>query len=130
MLTDRFHRIHDYLRISLTDRCNLRCSYCMPYDLPAGIFANANRMTADEINAIASVFLQFGIKKIRLTGGEHFIRKDVKNIMRMLSIQPVELAITTNGIYIEEHFDTLQETGIRLINVSLDTLNREKFTAI
>ena len=69
MLTDQFNRIHDYLRISLTDKCNLRCRYCNPIDLPKGYFSHFNKMLPEEIEAIVAVFVQQGIKKIRLTGG-------------------------------------------------------------
>lgn len=130
MLTDSFNRVHDYLRISLTDRCNLRCSYCMPDDLPKGFFANAPRMTADEINSIASVFVKMGVKKIRLTGGEPLLRKDFREIINLLSVHPVELAVTTNGVYLDEYLDDFKNARVKSVNASLDTLNREKFLSI
>ena len=130
MLTDSFGRFHDYLRISLTDRCNLRCSYCMPDDLPKGFFANAPRMTAGEINSIASVFVKMGVKKIRLTGGEPLLRKDFREIINLLSKFPVELAVTTNGVYLDEFLNDFKKAGIKSVNVSLDTLNKEKFFSI
>lgn len=127
MLTDSFSRVHDYLRISLTNRCNFRCSYCMPYNLPKGYFFGSPRMTAEEINEIASVFVRLGIKKIRLTGGEPLVRKDAKQIIKLLSKQPVELAITTNGMLVDEYIDTFMDAGIRSINISLDSLDKSKF---
>lgn len=130
MLTDSFGRVHDYLRISLTDRCNLRCSYCMPDDLPKGFFANSPRMTAGEINSIASVFVKRGVKKIRLTGGEPLLRKDFRDIIKLLSKHPVELAITTNGVYLDEFLDDFKKAHIKSVNVSLDTLSKEKFLSI
>lgn len=126
MLTDNFGRTHTYLRISLTDKCNLRCMYCMPYDLPRGTFANAVRMTAEEIDKFASLFVELGIKKIRLTGGEPLIRKDAREIFQLLSKYPVKLAITTNGILVDEYIDAFKEAGIKSVNVSLDSLNSEK----
>ena len=122
MLNDQFNRVHDYLRISLTDKCNLRCSYCNPIDLPKGHFANSNKMSVDEIDTIAGVFVQLGVKKIRLTGGEPLVRKDAKEIIRRLSKYPVELVITTNGVFVHEFIDKFREAGIQSVNVSLDSL--------
>lgn len=130
MLKDQFNRVHDYLRVSLTDKCNLRCIYCNPIDLPKGHFAGAERMSADEIDKIVSVFVQQGIKKIRLTGGEPLVRKDVKGIIERLSKYPVELAITTNGVFVHEFIETFQQAGIRSVNVSLDSLKKEKIISI
>lgn len=130
MLTDNFRRVHDYLRISVTDRCNFRCSYCIPFDLPKGYFANAPRMTAEEIDKIVSVFIELGIKKIRFTGGEPLIRRDIDKIIRATSRHPVELAITTNGVLINNFVELFKSTGLRSINISLDSLNPEKFRTI
>ncbi len=130
MLKDKFNRIHDYLRISITDKCNLRCSYCTPEDLPKGVFANAPRMNADEIDRIASVFVNSGVKKIRLTGGEPLVRKDAKEIIQLLAKYPIELAITTNGVYVHEFIETFKEAGLKSVNVSLDTLKKDKYFSI
>ncbi len=130
MLIDSFGRVHDYLRISLLDRCNFRCTYCMPHDLPKGSFAYAKRMSAEEIDFISSVFVNLGIKKIRLTGGEPLIRKDVDAILLSLSKYPIELALTTNGSLLHKHIDILKQAGIKSVNVSLDSLDPEKFYAI
>ncbi|MCF8451855.1 MAG: GTP 3',8-cyclase MoaA [Pedobacter sp.] len=130
MLTDKFNRVHDYLRISLTDKCNLRCSYCNPVDMPKGYFAGMRRMTAEEIDQIVSVFVKEGIKKIRLTGGEPLVRKDAREILERLSKYPVELAISTNGFLVHEFLDTFKLAGIKSVNVSLDSLNREAFFSI
>ena len=130
MLRDSFNRTHDYLRISLTDKCNFRCSYCMPYDLPKGYYAGKPRMTAEEIDAIVSVFVQLGIKKIRLTGGEPLIRKDVDAIIQNLSKHPVQLAITTNGALLHEHLDVLKRCNVKSVNMSLDSLDKNKFISI
>lgn len=126
MLTDQFNRFHTYLRVSLTDKCNLRCTYCNPIDLPKGYFSQTNKMSVDEIDAIIGVFVQQGIKKIRLTGGEPLVRKDAKEIMMRLSKYPVELAITTNGVFVHEFIETFKHAGIRSVNVSLDSLNPKR----
>lgn len=126
MLKDKFNRIHDYLRISLTDKCNLRCIYCNPIDLPKGYFTNSNKMSVDEIDTIAGVFVQQGVKKIRLTGGEPLVRKDAKEIIQRLSKYSVELAITTNGVFVEEFIDTFKKAGIKSVNVSLDSLKKDR----
>lgn len=129
MIADSFGRIHDYLRISLTDNCNFRCFYCMPeedYD-----FTPASRlMQPDEILALAKIFVENGVKKIRLTGGEPLVRKDAAQIISALGKLPVELVITTNGTRIAELLPTLIASGIKTINISLDTLQPEKFLMI
>ncbi|RZM19326.1 MAG: GTP 3',8-cyclase MoaA [Pedobacter sp.] len=126
MIADSFGRVHDYLRISLTDNCNLRCFYCMPeedYD-----FTPASRlMQPAEILKLAEIFVANGVKKIRLTGGEPLVRKDAAEIISSLGKLPVELVITTNGTRIAEMLPTLKAAGIKHINVSLDTLQPEKF---
>lgn len=130
ILVDKFNRIHDYLRISVTDKCNLRCTYCNPVDLPKGYFAGHKRMTVDEIETIASVFVKQGIKKIRITGGEPLVRKDAKEIIERLSRFPVELAITTNGVFVHEFIEVFQSAGIKSVNVSLDSLEKDSFFRI
>jgi len=129
MIKDSFGRIHDYLRISLTDNCNFRCFYCMPeedYD-----FTPASRlMQTHEIIQLAKLFVEQGVKKIRLTGGEPLVRKDAAEIISALGKLPVELVITTNGTRIAEMLPVLKEAGIKSINISLDTLQAEKFFMI
>jgi len=129
MIADSFGRVHDYLRISLTDNCNFRCFYCMPeedYD-----FTPASRlMQPDEVLSLARLFVAQGVKKIRLTGGEPLVRKDAAEIISSLGKLPVELVITTNGTRIAELLPTLIAAGIRTINISLDTLQPEKFMLI
>ncbi len=127
MLIDRFNRLHDYLRISLTDKCNLRCAYCMPVDLPKGFYKGMTRMDADEILTLATIFVKSGVRKIRLTGGEPLVRKDVSRIIRDLATLDVELTLTTNGVYVDEFIAVFQEAGIRSVNVSLDSLEGDKF---
>lgn len=126
MLTDKFNRVHNYLRISLTDNCNLRCMYCMPEE-HYEFTPHARLMQLDEIETIAKTFVQLGVKKIRLTGGEPLIRKEARSIILALSQFPVELTLTTNGTRLHEFADILQEAGVKSVNISLDTLVREKF---
>ena len=129
MIADSFGRVHDYLRISLTDNCNFRCFYCMPeeeYD-----FTPASRlMQPAEVLALAKIFVEQGVKKIRLTGGEPLVRKDAAEIISALGKLPVELVITTNGTRIAEMSPVLIEAGIKTVNISLDTLQPEKFFMI
>ncbi|WP_262147285.1 GTP 3',8-cyclase MoaA [Chryseobacterium foetidum] len=129
MITDTFGRVHDYLRISLTDNCNLRCFYCMPEEKHA--FAPAAKlMQVNEIETIAKLFVENGVKKIRLTGGEPLVRKDAPKILKSLGKLDIELAITTNGIRVDEMLNELLEANIKAINISLDTLQPDKFLKI
>ncbi len=129
MITDTFNRVHNYLRISLTDNCNLRCFYCMPEEEYE--FTPASRlMQASEIERLAQVFVQEGVNKIRLTGGEPFIRKDAAQIILALSKLPVDLSLTTNGVRIHEFIEVLLEAKISSMNISLDTLQADKFQII
>ncbi len=124
-LRDQFGRVHDYLRISLTERCNLRCFYCMPEE---GIEKRPRDefMTTEELLHIADTFVQLGVKKIRLTGGEPLVRKDAGTILRALSAHPVDLGITTNGILVHQYLEDFLASGMKSINVSLDSLDAEK----
>lgn len=129
MITDSYNRLHNYLRISLTDNCNLRCFYCMPEEDYA--FTPAARlMQAHEIESIAQTFVAAGVNKIRLTGGEPLVRKDAADIMLSLAKLPVQLTLTTNGTRLHHFLPVLQDAGIRSLNISLDTLNAEKFNFI
>lgn len=128
-LIDTFGRQHDYLRISLTDACNLRCTYCMPNEKML-VTPSAKLMQANEIFSIADTFIQAGIKKIRLTGGEPLLRKDAGKIIQLLSMLPVELAISTNAVLADQYLDVLKSAAVSSVNVSLDTLNPEEFFAI
>lgn len=129
MIKDSYNRIHNYLRISLTDNCNLRCFYCMPEEDYA--FTPASKlMQASEIEALSRIFVAEGVNKIRLTGGEPLVRKDAADIILTLSKLPVQLTLTTNGTRLHEFVDVLQEARIRSLNISLDTLQSEKFNLI
>ena len=129
MLQDAFGRIHTYLRISLTEKCNLRCFYCMPADYNT-FTPPAQLMQLKEIESIARTFVHLGITKIRLTGGEPLVRKDAGDIISMLSAMPVELTISTNGIRLHEFLPQLQMANIKSVNISLDTLQEDKFLFI
>jgi cyclic pyranopterin phosphate synthase len=126
MIIDTFGRVHTYLRISLTDNCNLRCFYCMPEEDYA--FTPASRlMRTEEIEALAKIFVANGVDKIRLTGGEPLVRKDAGDIIEALSKLPASLTLTTNATRLHEFADTLQDAGVRSLNISLDTLQADKF---
>lgn len=129
MLMDGFNRRHNYLRISLTDKCNMRCFYCMPeedYDfMPSSLL-----MQADEINALAKAFVRLGVEKIRLTGGEPLVRKDAAQIIHSLSRLPVTVTLTTNGVRLHHFLPQLKQAGVRSLNISLDTLQAERFNFI
>ena len=126
MILDSFGRNHNYLRISLTDNCNLRCFYCMPEEEYE--FTPASKlMQADEIEAISKIFVAQGVNKIRLTGGEPLVRKDAGKIILSLSKLPVKLTLTTNGTRIHEFIALLKEANIQSLNISLDTLQSDRF---
>ena len=129
MIIDNHNRIHNYLRISLTDNCNLRCFYCMPEEDYE--FTPASRlMQLQEIEALAKTFVDLGVNKIRLTGGEPLVRKDAKEIILALSKLPVKLTLTTNATRLHDFADTLEQANIKSLNISLDTLQPEKFNLI
>ena len=129
ILIDTFGRAHTYLRISLIERCNLRCTYCMPEE-GVTLSPKSSLMTYEEIYEIAKTFVEKGVTKIRLTGGEPLIRKDIPIILEKLSSLPVELSITTNAVIVDKFIDTLKNNGVKNINVSLDSLDKEKFKQI
>ncbi|UOB18072.1 GTP 3',8-cyclase MoaA [Abyssalbus ytuae] len=129
ILTDSFGRKHNYLRISLTEKCNLRCTYCMPED---GVLLTPREqlMTTDEVFEIASLFVKHGVNKIRLTGGEPLVRKDFSTILAKLSSLNAELSMTTNAILADRYIDDFKKCGLNKLNVSLDSLSPEKFKFI
>ena len=128
-IEDLHGRVHDYLRISITENCNLRCTYCMPAE-GINLTPKAHIMTADEIETIAKTFVSLGVKKIRLTGGEPLVRKDAKDIINRLGKLGTELTMTTNGLLVHEYIDTFKAAGITSLNISLDTLQKEKYKQI
>ncbi|MFZ4636334.1 MAG: GTP 3',8-cyclase MoaA [Pirellulales bacterium] len=129
-LVDGFSRRHTDLRISVTDRCNLRCSYCMPLDV---VFKPREELlTYEEIARVAGVFAGLGIRTIRLTGGEPLIRRDLPALVRRLVAIPGidEVALTTNGLLLADQAESLREAGLGRLNVSLDSLRDDGFEQI
>ena len=131
MLLDLYKRIINYLRISVTDRCNLRCRYCMPEQgLP--LTPHDEILTYEDILRLVRVFVKEGISKVRLTGGEPLVRKGIVDFIFQLSkIEEIkDLSLTTNGLLLKDFASDLKQAGLRRINISLDTLNRDKFSLI
>lgn len=129
MLKDTFNRVHDYLRISLTDSCNFRCQYCMPEE-DIQCMPSSKLMSPQEIDHLSSVFVSLGVKKIRLTGGEPLVRKEFAEIAKRIAKYPVNLTLTTNGVLADKFLPVFKDTGIRSVNVSLDTLKPDVFYAL
>lgn len=128
-LTDRHQRTHRSLRISVVDKCDLRCTYCMPEDQQ--FLKREELMTREEIATIAGLFVErYGITKIRLTGGEPLVRPDAVDIVRDLLRLPVKLGLTTNALTLHKHLDALIDAGLTSINISLDTFDAERFKKI
>ncbi|XP_029034112.1 molybdenum cofactor biosynthesis protein 1 isoform X1 [Osmia bicornis bicornis] len=128
ILTDSFGRHHTYLRISITERCNLRCLYCMPAE-GVKLTKNDGILKTEEIIKIADLFVKEGVRKIRLTGGEPTVRKDIVNIIAGLKQLPdlKQVAITTNGLTLTRQLPALQQAGLDALNISLDTLKENRF---
>lgn len=130
-LIDAFGRTIDYLRVSVTDRCNFRCVYCMPEE--GIVTAPAHSvLTFEEITRIVSVAASLGISKVRITGGEPLVRRDLVNLVQALAHIPgiVDLSMTTNGYLLAQHASELAAAGLRRVNVSLDTLRPDRFAKI
>jgi len=132
-LVDPFGRAIRYLRVSVTDRCDFRCVYCMAEEMT--FLPKAELLTLEELDRLCSTFIRFGVGKLRLTGGEPLVRRDVMTLIRSLSRHLgtgalEELTLTTNGSQLARHAEDLAACGIRRINVSLDTLDPDKFLAI
>jgi cyclic pyranopterin phosphate synthase len=130
MALDRFGRIIHYLRISLTDHCNLRCVYCMPEDMT--FRPNPELMQDDEVLLLARLFASLGFDKFRLTGGEPTVRAKIVDLVRGIASIPGvrSLSMTTNGVLLEKLAQPLKEAGLQRVNISLDTLNPIRFKAI
>lgn len=124
-IIDSFGRPHSYLRISLTDRCNLRCFYCMPEE-GIELMEKPSIMTLEEIISITSTFQKLGVDTVRLTGGEPLLRKNFEFLARGLADLGLTIKLTTNGILIDKYLDLFEEIGLRKINVSLDSLDKAK----
>src|SRR5437016_7569550 len=132
-MTDPFGRTIRYLRVSVTDRCDLRCFYCMSEDMT--FLPKADLLTLEELDRLCSAFIAKGVRKIRLTGGEPLVRRNVMSLVRSLSRHLGsgaldELTLTTNGSQLARYAGELRDCGVRRINVSLDTLDPAKFTEI
>jgi cyclic pyranopterin phosphate synthase len=129
-LVDTFGRVHNNLRISVTDRCNLRCTYCMPEEV---VFMDrAELLTFEEITHFVRVAAPLGIDKIRLTGGEPLMRRGIERLVAMLTGIPGirDIGLTTNGLLLARQAQTLRDAGLQRINISLDTLDAEHFRQV
>ncbi len=128
MLQDTLNRPVEDLRISVTDRCNFRCTYCMPFDEYVWI-DKEEILTYEEIARLAAIFVELGVEKIRLTGGEPLVRKELEELVGLLARLPglEDLCLTTNASLLEEKARALKAAGLNRLNVSLDTLDPEKF---
>ena len=128
-LKDNFGRFHNYLRISLTEKCNLRCVYCMP-DEGVELTPKTHLLTTNEIIRLSKIFISVGVDKIRLTGGEPTIRKDINDVVEQIGNLPglKSLAMTTNGIVLYKHLEHFKKNNLDSLNISLDTLRPERFT--
>src|SRR6187455_3057545 len=129
-IEDRFGRRVSYLRVSLTDRCNYRCTYCMPEEVE--FRPRADLLTFEEIVRIVTVFAGRGVRRVRLTGGEPTVRNGVVELVGMVAAIPgiEQVAMTTNGHLLSELAGPLAGAGLRGINVSVDTLDPARFTAV
>jgi cyclic pyranopterin phosphate synthase len=130
-LVDRQHRRIDYLRVSVTDRCNYRCTYCLPEDGVDHV-QRADILSFEELSALVACFTQLGVSRVRLTGGEPTVRRDLVALVRMLRAVPglKEIALSTNGHLLSELAPPLREAGVDRLNVSLDTLDAGRFATI
>ncbi|MBL7996785.1 GTP 3',8-cyclase MoaA [bacterium] len=129
-LIDGFNRKIDYLRISVTDRCNFRCVYCMPSD-GVEFVPREELLTYDEIERIAKVFVRLGVEKIRISGGEPTVRKDIVELVHRIGKLPLKsFAMTTNGYLLNPLADEFKKSGLHRVNISLDTLDKNKFKSL
>jgi len=130
-LVDSYGRLHDNLRISVTDRCNIRCFYCMPEDA-VNFQPKPEILTFEEVERFVRVAVSLGVNKIRLTGGEPLLRKDLPVLIEKIAQIPgvKDLAMTTNGVLLTQHAKALYDAGLRRLNVHLDTLDRDRFKQI
>jgi GTP 3',8-cyclase len=128
---DRFDRQIDYLRISVTDRCNLRCTYCMPAE-GIQLLRHEDILNFDEITEVTRIAVEMGVRKVRLTGGEPLVRRGITDLVKMIASIPGirDLSMTTNGILLAQFAMQLKEAGLQRVNVSLDTLDPVKYREI
>jgi GTP 3',8-cyclase len=130
-MLDRFKRNINYLRISVTDRCNLRCTYCMPEE-GIRLLGHKDILTFDEITEFTEVAVSRGVTKVRITGGEPLVRRGITDLVRMISaIKGIkDLSMTTNGVLLNRFAVELRAAGLHRVNISLDTVDPEKFASI
>jgi len=130
-LTDRFGRRIEYLRLSVTDRCDLRCAYCMPSDF-TGYEEPEHWLSFDEIERLVSLFAHMGLRRVRLTGGEPLMRNGLAGLAQRIKAIPGvdDLSLSTNGTQLRKHGQALRDAGVDRLNVSLDTLQPARFTEI
>jgi cyclic pyranopterin phosphate synthase len=131
IVLDTFSRVLRNLRISVTDRCNLRCAYCMPEEEYVWL-PRDEILHFEEIDRLVDVFIQLGVDKVRLTGGEPLLRRDLARLIRLIAAKPMlrDLAITSNGVLLAEQAPGLRAAGLHRVTVSLDTLRAERFAAL
>ncbi|HEC98196.1 MAG TPA: GTP 3',8-cyclase MoaA [Nitrospirae bacterium] len=129
-LSDRYHRVIDYMRVSVTDRCNLRCLYCMPRDSDPVVYKEI--LSYEEIARIVSVAANLGVRKIRLTGGEPLARKNIQYLIKRLAdMEGIdELSLTTNGLLLMRYAEEIKEAGLNRVNISLDSMLPERYSEI
>jgi len=128
---DSYNRRINYLRISVTDRCNLRCTYCMPAEgIP--LIQHSDILSFEEIMEVVDAALALGVDKIRITGGEPLVRKGIVNLVQMIASKPgvQDLGMTTNGQLLEKFAQPLKDAGLHRVNVSLDTMNPERYREV
>ncbi len=131
IMKDNYNRNITYLRISVTDRCNLRCTYCMPED-GIDLISHKDLLTFEEIVDFTKMAVSMGINKVRLTGGEPLVRKGIVDLVRMLwNIEGIkDLTLTTNAILLKEYAQPLKDAGLQRLNISLDTMDRDQFAQV
>ena len=129
-LVDKFGRTVDYIRLSVTDRCDFRCVYCMTEDMK--FLPRSQILSLEELYLVAKAFIELGVKKIRLTGGEPMVRSDVMSLIEKLGALPglEELNLTTNGAQLDKYAPALKAAGVNRINISIDSLDAERFKRI
>ena len=130
-LIDRFHRHINYLRISITDRCNLKCVYCVPRELVPKL-SHEEILSYEEILRLVRIGTRMGISKVRVTGGDPLVRNGVYEFLKALTAIPKlrDVSLTTNGVFLRDNLQKIQDAGIKRLNISMDTLNREKFKVL
>ena len=133
VLSDTFGRPLTDLRISVTDRCNFRCKYCMPREVFGSDFPfleKSQMMSFEEIDRLVGIFESLGVVKVRITGGEPLLRKNIHELISMLALRPLEIALTTNGVLLPRYAPALSAAGLDRVTVSLDAIDEATFAAI